>query len=90
MSAVFSRQTRAIPAFVSGSRLESASPWQFLLILLCFLLMAAANLAKFAVLVAIVLVAIVLVAIVLHALFHTSSGLVKALTHDLPHDRIPG
>ena len=47
--------------------------------------MAAANLAKFA-----VLVAIVLVAIVLHALFHTSSGLVKALTHDLPHDRIPG
>jgi hypothetical protein len=65
--------------------LESASRWQFLLILLSFLLTGAANLAKFA-----VLVAIVLVAIVLHALFHTSSGLVKALTHDLPHDRIPG
>jgi hypothetical protein len=65
--------------------LESASPWQFLLILLSFLLIAAAKLAKFA-----VLVAIVLHAIVLHGLFHTSSGLVKALTHDLPHDRIPG
>jgi hypothetical protein len=42
--------------------------------------MAAAKLAKFA----------VLVAIVLHALFYTSSGLVKGLTHDLPHDRVPG
>ena len=65
---------RVAPAFVSGSRLESASPWQFLLILLSFLLIAAANLAKFA----------VLVAIYDARLFPTSSGLVKALTHDLP------
>jgi hypothetical protein len=55
---------------------SSASPWQFLLILLgvSFLLTAAANLAKFA----------VLVAIYDARLFPTSSGLVKALTHDLP------
>jgi membrane protease YdiL (CAAX protease family) len=64
-----------LPLFqVSGW--SRASPWQFFLLLLgvCFLLPAAANLAKFA----------VLVALVLHAFFNTSSGLVKALTHDLP------
>jgi len=55
---------------------SSANPWQFLLILVgaAFLLTAAANLAKFG----------VLVAIVLHAFFNTSSGMVNALTHNLP------
>lgn len=64
------------PAPCSPAGCPRASPWQFFLILLgvCFLLTAAANLAKFA----------VLVAIVLHAFFNSSSGLVKALIHDLP------
>ena len=51
-------------------------PWEFLLILLgaSFLLTAAANVSRFS----------VLVAIVLHAFFNTSTGLVNALTHNLP------
>lgn len=55
---------------------SSASPFQFLLILfgIGFLLTAAANLAKFG----------VLVAIVLHAFFNTSSAMGNALTHELP------
>jgi len=55
---------------------SSANPWQFLLILIGigFLLTAAANIAKFN----------VLVAIVLHAFFNTSSGLGNALTSGLP------
>lgn len=55
---------------------SSASPLQFVFILLGvgFLLTAAANLAKFG----------VLVAIVLHAFFNTSSAMGNALTHELP------
>ena len=54
----------------------SASPWQFLLILIgiSFLFTAAANASRFS----------VLVAIVLHAFFNTSSAMVNALTHNLP------
>jgi len=60
---------------------SSASPWQFLLILVgaSFLLTAAANLSEFN----------VLVAIVLHACFNTSSGMVNALTHNLPPRPFP-
>jgi membrane protease YdiL (CAAX protease family) len=55
---------------------SSASPFQFLLILLGigFLLTATANLAKFG----------VLVAIVLHAFFNTSSAMGNAVLQDLP------
>jgi membrane protease YdiL (CAAX protease family) len=55
---------------------SSANPWQFLLILvgIAFLLTAAANIARFN----------VLVAIVLHAFFNTSSGLGNSLTAGLP------
>ena len=55
---------------------STAKPWQFLLILvgISFLLTAAANLAKFS----------VIVAIILHAFFNTSSGLGNTLTTNLP------
>ncbi len=55
---------------------SSASPWQFLLIVtgISFFLTAAANIAKFG----------VLVAIVLHAFFNTSSAMVNAIALDLP------
>jgi CAAX protease family protein len=55
---------------------SSATPGQFVLILLglSFLMTAAANLARFG----------VLVAIVMHAFFNTSSGLGNALTNGLP------
>ena len=54
---------------------SSTNPWQFVLILLgvSFLLTAAANFARFG----------VLVAIVLHAFFNTSAGLLGALTNGL-------
>ena len=55
---------------------SSASPWQYLLIVvgISFLLTAATNIAKFN----------VVVAIVLHAFFNTSSGLIGVLTNGLP------
>jgi len=55
---------------------SSATPWQFLLILIgiSFLFTAAANLSRFN----------VLVAIVLHASFNTSSGVVGALLSNVP------
>jgi membrane protease YdiL (CAAX protease family) len=65
-----------LPLFFEIPGWSSANPWQFLLILtgISFLFTAAANLAKFG----------VIVAIVLHACFNTSSALVNALTQDLP------
>lgn len=55
---------------------SSATPWQFLLILIgiSFLMTAAANLSKFS----------VIVAMVLHAFFNTSSRLGNALKSGLP------
>jgi len=55
---------------------NSASPGQYVLILigLSFLMTMAANLGKFS----------VIVAIMMHAFFNTSSGMVNALTRDLP------
>jgi membrane protease YdiL (CAAX protease family) len=54
----------------------TSTPWEFLLTLLgaSFLLTAAANLSRFG----------VLVAILLHAFLNTSTGMVNALTHELP------
>lgn len=55
---------------------STASPWQFVLILLgaSFLLTATANLSRFN----------IVVAILLHAFLNTSTAMVNALTHNLP------
>jgi membrane protease YdiL (CAAX protease family) len=72
-----------LPLFLSIPGWSSATPWQYVLILIgvSLLLTWAANLARFG----------ILVAIVLHAFFNVSSGLLSALIGKLPtrsHDMV--